>query len=407
MLAAFVMAAGLVACGGALAQVAPSPAASPPPAASPAPAEGPSPAAETLSGLWLTTAFPELTLHVGDKIELGLTLQNHNRPPARVALAVEGLPEGWAAEIDGGGNPVTAATVNPDDKASLTLKLTPPDGVKTGTYPFQVTGTADGETLSLPIELTLAAPAPARLTLDPKLPALRGSARSSFDFELTIKNESPGDVTVNLLSQEPAGFQTTFTEQYGTQELTSLPLKAGESKEVKASVKPPQDSPAGQYQVAVGIAGGDMTAEAPLLVDITGQPQLSFEGPDGRLSGDAVAGAERSFQFTLHNTGSASAENVHFTGSAPSGWKVAFDPAQIADFPAGQETPVNVTITPSDKAIAGDYVAGLTAAGDGASDRADFRVTVTTSTMWGVIGLIIIGAAVIVLAIAVARYGRR
>jgi uncharacterized membrane protein len=47
------------------------------------------------------------------------------------------------------------------------------------------------------------------------------------------------------------------------------------------------------------------------------------------------------------------------------------------------------------------------AAGTGASANADFRVTVLTSTLWGVAGLGVIGAAVIVLAVAVTRYGRR
>ncbi len=64
-------------------------------------------------------------------------------------------------------------------------------------------------------------------------------------------------------------------------------------------------------------------------------------------------------------------------------------------------------MTPSDKAIAGDYVVSVRANGDGASDSASFRVTVLTSTMWGIAGLGIIGAAVVVLAFAVTRYGRR
>ena len=64
-------------------------------------------------------------------------------------------------------------------------------------------------------------------------------------------------------------------------------------------------------------------------------------------------------------------------------------------------------MTPSNNAIAGDYMVSVRADGDGASDNADFRVTVTTSTIWGAAGLGVIGAAVIVLAMAVTRYGRR
>ena len=64
-------------------------------------------------------------------------------------------------------------------------------------------------------------------------------------------------------------------------------------------------------------------------------------------------------------------------------------------------------MTPSDKAIAGDYMVNVSASGDGASDNADFRVTVTTSTMWGIAGVGIIGIALLVMVGAVARFGRR
>ena len=43
----------------------------------------------------------------------------------------------------------------------------------------------------------------------------------------------------------------------------------------------------------------------------------------------------------------------------------------------------------------------------GESSAADFRITVTTSTLWGLAGLGIIAVALLVLLGAVARFGRR
>jgi uncharacterized repeat protein (TIGR01451 family) len=134
---------------------------------------------------------------------------------------------------------------------------------------------------------------------------------------------------------------------------------------------------------------------------------LSLSGPEGRLSGDATAGQERTFKFTVENTGTAPAINVKFSASSPQGWKVTFDPETADAIAPSDKLPVSVSMTPSDKAIAGDYVVTVRANGDGASDSANFRVTVLTSTMWGVAGLGVIGAAAIVLAVAVTRYGRR
>jgi uncharacterized membrane protein len=367
----------------------------------------PQPAAPALTGLWLTTDYPSVTERAGDDIKLDLILQNRNQPPKRVELAVDGLPTGWIWEIDGGGRPVSAAIVAPDQSQRLSLKITPAKDAKNGTYNFTVSGKTDSEPLSLPVTLVLAAAKPASVSVEPKLPALRGSPKSAFDFDIDVKNEALDDQTFNLLAQAPAGFQVVFKEQYGSQELTSIPIKAGETKSLKASVTPPQNVGAGQYPVKVAAASPTTSGGTQLVLDVTGQPSLSLTGPDGRLSGDATAGLERTFKWTAKNDGTAPVKTVKFDSTAPQGWKVEFDPATADQIAPGEELPVSVTMTPSDKAIAGDYVVSVRANGDGASDSQSFRVTVLTSTMWGIAGLGIIGAAVVVLAFAVTRYGRR
>ncbi|HZD89691.1 MAG TPA: NEW3 domain-containing protein, partial [Pseudolabrys sp.] len=72
-----------------------------------------------------------------------------------------------------------------------------------------------------------------------------------------------------------------------------------------------------------------------------------------------------------------------------------------------QNKEVQATITPPSKAIAGDYATTLTAESHGQTGSENFRVTVTTSTMWGVAGVGIIGAALLIMVGAVARFGRR
>ena len=241
----------------------------PPAASEPLTAPPPLTASSPLTGLWLTTSYPSLTVHAGDDIKLNLTLQNKNLPPKRVEFTVNGLPTGWAFEIDGGGKIVTAAMVQPDSSQDLTLSLTPPKDAKSGTYQLAVAGQTDGQALDLPITVVLAAAAPAKVTVTPKLPALRGSPKSAFDFDLDVKNDAPADQTFNLLAKTPDGFDATFMEQYGTQELTSIPLKAGETKTLKVSVKPPQTVQAGQYNVQIAAASPTTSAQTELLLDIT------------------------------------------------------------------------------------------------------------------------------------------
>ena len=64
-------------------------------------------------------------------------------------------------------------------------------------------------------------------------------------------------------------------------------------------------------------------------------------------------------------------------------------------------------MTPPPKAIDGDYMISMTASGGGLSQTVNYRVTVLTSTIWGVAGVGVIAAALLVLVGAVRRFGRR
>jgi len=66
-----------------------------------------------------------------------------------------------------------------------------------------------------------------------------------------------------------------------------------------------------------------------------------------------------------------------------------------------------VLLTPSTRAINGDYRVTFNANADNALSSAEFRVTVNTSTSWGIVAILVIALAVGVLGLAVFRFGRR
>ncbi|MGH2536734.1 MAG: NEW3 domain-containing protein, partial [Candidatus Promineifilaceae bacterium] len=75
---------------------------------------------------------------------------------------------------------------------------------------------------------------------------------------------------------------------------------------------------------------------------------------------------------------------------------------------AGGSAEVTATITPSEQALAGDYVVTFRATPEGgAAASAEFRITARTSTLWGVVGIGLIAVAVAVVGMAVSRFGRR
>jgi len=248
---------------------------------------------------------------------------------------------------------------------------------------------------------------PAKLALNPQLPDLRGNAKTTFEYILAVKNESGKKIVVNLSAEAPQNFEATFTEQYGSQELNSIPIEAGQSKTVKLKVRPPSTVGASRYPVSVKATAEDASAETSVALEITGQPRLSLAGRDGVLSGRAEAGKETSIPLVINNTGTAPADEIELSSSAPSGWKIEFDPKTVDRIAQNQNKEVQVRVTPPEKAIAGDYAPTFSVASRGENASTQFRVAVGTSTMWGLIGLGIVGVALLIMLAAVARFGRR
>jgi len=360
-----------------------------------------------VKGLFLLTAYPAVTVRPGTASPVNLRLQNYALPPERLSLAVTGVPSGWTATLLGGGQPVAAAMPASNQSVSLQLRVDVPAGAAMGTQTLTVTAKGGSAEVSLPVAVTLAKELPAKLTLEPQLPSLRGNARSSFEYQLNVKNDSGRNLVVGFSAAGPPNFETSFTEQYGSQEINSMPVEAGQSKTVKLKVRPPTTIGAGTYPVTVKATAEDAGADAKVALEIAGQPRLSLAGRDGLVSSRAEAGKETSIPILITNTGTAPADEVELTSTAPSGWKIVFEPKAIDRIPPGQNKEVQALVTPPEKAVAGDYAPTLNVASRGETASQQFRVAVSTSTMWGIIGAGIIGIALLIMVGAVARFGRR
>ncbi len=366
-----------------------------------------------VKGLYLLTDYPTVSVRPGTTSTISMRLQNYGLPPENFALSIDGAPAGWTATLLGGGQPVGAAMPATDQSVSLQLRLEVPAGAdissKTLTVKAEGQGAADGQAnkVSLPITVNLAKELPAKLTLSPQLPALRGTPKSSFDYTVSVKNDSGRNLTVSLAATAPRNFETSFTESYGTQELSSVPIDAGASKDIKLKVRPPSSVDAGTFPIEMTATSGDTTATTKLSLDVVGQPRLTIAGSDGLVSARAEAGKQTTVPVVITNDGTAPADNIDLSGSAPNGWKVEFDTKTIERIAPGQNAEVNALLTPTDKSLAGDYMATIRAASRGETASTQFRVTVATSTIWGTVGAGFIALALAVMFGAVLRFGRR
>jgi uncharacterized membrane protein len=380
--------------------------AAPPPA--PHPSASPPAASVPLKGLWLLTDYPAQTLRAGEVTTIRFKLQNASTTPEQVQLSVTGTPAGWKAEVLGSGQTVAAAMPGVNESVSLQLRVDVPKDAKPGSHELVLHAKGASQSIDLPLALAVGTDAPAKLSLKSRLPALRGTPRSSFEYTVSVSNDSGKDLTVALSAQGPAGFQSTFAEGYGTNEISSIPIEAGQSKDIKVKVVPPRDVKAGDYPVLVKVAAEGATAEMRVTLQISGQGKLGLTAKDGRLSGEAERGKDTPYTLLLSNDGTAPLDEVDLSGTVPPNWKVEFNPKTIPTLAPNQKLEVQAVVTPGDKTIAGDYVASFRAnAKGGEQSSADFRITVTVATIWGIASIAIIAVALLVLFGAVARFGRR
>jgi uncharacterized membrane protein len=356
--------------------------------------------------LTISTGYPAQETEIGQIVTFPLTLQTQESTPQVVWLEMGEIPQGWTATFRGGGRIIDAVTVEPDQDATADLRLEPPKDVSAGTYHFVVLARDENVKAELPIDLSVAEKLPPSLELNVDLPTLKGTPSTTFRYQATLKNTGDQDLTVSFATDVPAGFQATIKSS--SQEVADLPIKANESKRLDIEVKAYDTISAGQYRITVRALGSEAQASIELIAEVTGQPELSVKAPDGRLSGQAYAGDETPLNISVQNTGSAPARNIQLSASAPSGWTVEFQPKQIAEIQANQQVEVTAKMRPANKAIAGDYMVTINARSEGSpSGSAEFRITVLTSTLWGVAGIGLIAVAVAVVGLAVLRFGRR
>ncbi len=358
----------------------------------------------TTTGLSVFTRFPVQEVAIGESVNFPLVLRADQAQVAR--LRVDGVPEGWTATLRGGGRVIQAAYVTPDEDTEVDLRIEPPTGTAAGDYNFTVIAEGEGQRAQMRLTLVVQEQLPPSLRFDVDLPSVRGAPDSTFRFNTTLRNEGDSDLSANLLAEAPAGWVVTFRSD--GQDVASLPVRANGSESITVEVQAPEGVQLGSFPIYVRAEGGDVEAEVTLTAEVVGQPQLALTTPDGRLSGQATLGQSTPFTLLVRNTGSADAKKVTLSTTPPSGWTVEFQPATIDTLAPGDQIEVTATLRPADQAVAGDYVVSFSARPEeGRSASMDFRVTVLTSTLWGVVGIVLIAVAVGVVGLAVARFGRR
>ena len=355
------------------------------------------------AGITLTTPYPAIAVAPGAKVTMDISITSSSS--GRANLSLEGAPTEWNATLRGGGFAVDSVDLTAGTAAKVTLDATVPDAATGGTTRMTVTARQGSSTTTLPVTVRVEPNVAGSISLTTDTPELKGASDASFSFTLTLKNDTPDEETFTVASTGPDGW--TITTQVGSQsQAASVVIQAGSTSTVTVAAKAATGTAAGKYPIAVDATAGTLTAHADLSVEITGSYSLSMTTGNGVLSTNASAGSATDLTLVITNSGTADVANAKMAATPPNGWTVTFDP-DTANVAANGTANVVAHMTPSNDAIAGDYMVTFKATADVANTSADVRVTVQTSPLWGIVGIGIIAIVLIGLLWVFRQFGRR
>jgi uncharacterized membrane protein len=355
-------------------------------------------------GITMTTPYPAVAVQPGSSVSFEVTVAATAR--ANVSLALQGVPDGWTAALTGGGNEVRSVFVEPAAPAVVTLDVEVAPDAPDGTATITLVGSAGTDTGRLALELTVAQEAGGTVSLEPDYPSLRGQADLEFQFNLTLSNDTPQEVTFGLAAQGPAGWEVSV-QPSGQTRAASVSVDPRGTQRIDVRTTPPAGTPTGTYPITVTVSGGRFQASTELSIEVTGSVELELTTPDQRLNTTANAGASTDFGVVVINTGGSPLTAVELSGQGPTDWDITFEPASIEQVATGESANATARIVPSGNAVAGDYVVTLSAISGTASESIEVRVTVETAPIWGLLGIGLILVTLGGMAWIFRRYGRR
>ena len=351
----------------------------------------------------MAAEYPGVVIPQEEDVTMDLIFYNKGRSDETVHVTIPSVPEGWEARIKTYKFTVTGVHIPAGDDKSITFEAEPDEGTKPGKYEFLIKAqTPDGRfKMAQTIVVTLekkkeeGKKEAKGVKLTTSYPVLRGPSDAKFEFSVEVESKLDEDAVFDLFAQGPKDWEINFKPAYEDKYISSLALQPNRSKSLGVAVKPPMLAQAGEYPIKVRVSSRDAQAERDLQIVLTGTYKLEAGTPSGLLSLEARQGKPANMSVYVKNTGSATNHEIQFMTFKPENWKVEFEPEKIDAIEPGDLKQIEVTITPYEEALVGDYSVAVDLQGEKASRNLEFRVTVKASTAWGWIGIgIIVGVIV-------------
>jgi uncharacterized membrane protein len=368
------------------------------------------------------------------RIDLDIDLFNFADERRIVNLELIGIPDGWDIGIWNAFFDfriselvVEPTETTPGQRPRMRIRM-PEERPAAGDYSFTLIIT-DAQNSRIEYDratFTIGVPEgvdeePGKVELSTDFPQLSGPANSSQEFEVVIKNDTTEDHSFKLAAvvvddinaanpQLLTGWEINFTPSFGEPKVIStIAIRAAIDERVNVHVTAPLFVTAGEYSIPFIVESEDETLvdRIDLTFVVTGKGEILTSTPSGRLSMDATAGEEANNTIRFTNIGTGDLSNIALNADAPPQWEIDFQIDTVETLPTGNLIDIDVTITPPDDAIPGDYEVIVRGTSSNALDSATLRVTVSQSSIWGWLGIVLVIAVLGALMGLFWRLGRR
>jgi uncharacterized membrane protein len=380
----------------------------------------PSAAPQSKESFNLILPFKDLTVGQGQEVTMDAEIVNRTKDPVEVSLSLDGIPKGWDVNFNSRypSYPVRSVTVQGGDQTSnksttIEFKAKVPETTKPGNYQIKVTAkdtagkTQYNETLNF--RVTSKKVETGGLKLTSQYPVLTTAAGQTLKFTIDLKNETNKPLTASLTAKPPEGWSVRFKPQFGDQQISSIQLKENASETLSVEIDSPARTDAKEYPVTINARAGAFEATTNMKVTLKGNPDLRIATREETLNTSITAGTKASVDIFVGNAGTAPVRNLNILAAKkPEKWTVEFKPEKIDVVNPGEVRQIKAEILAPARTIAGDYLLSFTPnSPDATAKSVDFRVTVSTPSLWNWVGFGIVGLVVIGLAVVFFRLGRR
>lgn len=360
----------------------------------------------------MAAEFPGIEVAPGETVTTNITFFNRGRKTETLNLQITSKPQNWRARLKSENYTITGITVPWGEEKTIVFEAEPDKNIRPGEYLFVIEAKSLDEKIKLTENLVVRIKPreigkERGIRLTTYYPVLKGPSDAKFEFSIEAENKLDRDAVFSLSAHAPEGWEVNFKPAYEYKTISSLKLKANQSQTITVEITPYKDSKPGNYPIIVRASHGEIKAEIPLTVVLTGTYSIEASTLSGLLSLEAMQGKKTAVTIFVKNTGSGTLNNVKFTSFKPENWKVEFNPESIAVLEPNQVKQVEVSITPYEDALVGDYSVAVNIDAGRASKTLEFRVTVRARAVWGWVGVGIIAFVIIGLMVLFRTFGRR